>query len=204
MYIPKKYREEHPEHIRKFIQDNAFGILASSGSTVPFATHLPLELTGPDQNEWSLEGHFAKANPQWRHIEDGQPVLCIFNGPHAYVSSSWYRDEEVPTWNYQAVHIKGIYRKQRPDELLEALNRLVDKYESQSEHPISLKNLSSKTMRQVNGIVGFRIEKLEMEAVFKLSQGREADHPKIISELEKRGGQSEAVASAMKNRPNSR
>ena len=135
VYIPDKYRNEDPEAIRAFIAANAFGILVSQGPAGPMATHLPLEL-GPG-GELVLYGHFARANPQWQHIEDGQEVLCIFNGPHSYVSSSWYRDEEVPTWNYLAVHLRGTYRQQSEEELLAALHRMVDRYEADSDTPAS-------------------------------------------------------------------
>ena len=203
MYIPEKYREEDPGRIRAFLEQNAFGIVVSGGPEGPMATHLPMELQAEEMGPWALEGHFAKANPQWRHLADGQAVLCIFNGPHAYVSSSWYQDEEVPTWNYQAVHLRGTYRRQTDAELMAALHRLVDKYERDSQEPISLHRLSEATLRQVRGIVGFRIEALRIEAAFKLSQGREADHGRITEELGKRGEMSAAVARAMKERKES-
>jgi transcriptional regulator len=198
MYIPEKYRMEDPGRIRAFLEQNAFGILVCDGPEGPLATHLPLELATGGEGPWALEGHFAKANPQWRHLSDGQSVLCIFHGPHAYVSSSWYHDEEVPTWNYQAVHLRGLYRKQTDAELMASLHRLVDKYERDSEQPVSLHRLSEATLKQARGIVGFRIEAVRVEAAFKLSQGREADHERITEELGKRGGLSAAVARAMK------
>ena len=197
MYIPYKYREENPERIREFLNKNAFGILVSSGPNGPMTTHLPMELNNAEQSGWILEGHFAKANPQWREIKEGQEVLCIFNGPHAYVSSSWYQDEEVPTWNYQAVHIRGTYKQMSLDQVMQALDRMVKKYESASENPISLDKLSPETLAQVQGIVGFQIESLQIEAAFKLSQGREKDHLKIRDELHRRGGLDAAVAHAM-------
>jgi len=198
MYIPDKYHEQDAGRIRAFLEQNAFGIVVSVGPEGPLATHLPLELQVDAAGSWALEGHFARANPQWRHLADGQSVLCIFNGPHAYVSSSWYRDEEVPTWNYQAVHLRGMYRRQTDAEVMASLHRLVDKYERDSEQPVSLHRLSATTLRQVRGIVGFRIEAVQVAAAFKLSQGREADHERITRELEKRGGLSADVARAMK------
>lgn len=198
MYIPEKYRQENKQAVKAFLEAHAFGILVSDGPDGPLATHLPLELVDAQDGSWALEGHLAKANPHAGHLRDGQAVLCIFNGPHAYVSSSWYREEEVPTWNYQAVHLKGTCRRQNEAELLASLHRLVDKYERDSEQPVSLHNLSAATLRQVRGIVGFRIEAVQVEAAYKLSQGREADHPRITAELEKRGGLSAEVARAMK------
>jgi transcriptional regulator len=199
MYIPKAYRNEHPAEICQFLKENAFGILVSAGPEGPMATHLPMELEEKSETNLVLRGHFARANPQWRHISEAQEVLCIFNGPHAYVSSSWYQEEEVPTWNYMAVHLRGIYRMQTQEELWAALHALVDKYESNSETPVSLDQMSKATLAQIRGIVGFEIQVTRLDAAFKLSQGREHDHPRIIEELQSLGGNSEAVARAMKD-----
>ena len=70
------------------------------------ATHLPLVVK--DEGEHGLlEGHFARANPQWKSL-DGQETLVVFNGPHSYVSPTLYVEElSVPTWNYIAIHAYG-------------------------------------------------------------------------------------------------
>ncbi len=198
MYIPPKYRNSNLDDVRKFIEDNAFGILISKGSNYPMATHIPLELDKDKQGNDILVGHIAKANPHWKSFESQPEVLAIFNGPHAYISSSWYKEEEVPTWNYIAVHIRGRLEILAEEDVLDSLHKLVDRYEKDSEDPIKLKDLSPKTMRQVKGIVGFKIAIEEIHAAYKLSQGREADHPKIIEELRKRSsGMSDEVADAM-------
>jgi transcriptional regulator len=197
MYIPDRYRNEDHEQIRKFLKAHAFGILVSSGPDGPMATHLPLEYQEVGAGKACIRGHFAKANPHWRHLSDGVEVLCIFNGPHSYISSSWYRDEEVPTWNYIAVHIRGRYRMQSEEELWTSLRQMVSKYERDSEDPVSLDTMSSDTLRQVRGIVGFEVEVANLEAAYKLSQGREADHGRIIRELRKRGRGSADIADVM-------
>jgi len=201
MYIPRHYRNENMEEIREFLRHHAFGILVSSGPKGPMATHLPLELEVEGERSL-LRGHFAKANPQWKEIAEGAEVLCIFNGRHAYVSSSWYREEEVPTWNYIAVHVRGRYRTQSQEELWKSLRHLVEKYEEDSEHPVSLDAMAADTLRQVRGIIGFEIEIDTLEGAYKLSQGREEDHPRITEELLARGGNSAAVARAMKGHSN--
>ncbi len=196
MYIPQKYRLEDPELAREFLQANAFGLLVSGSTNGPVATHLPLEVV-PDMPPLALTGHFARANTQWRDIGEGQEVLCIFQGAHSYVSPSWYSEEEVPTWNYMAAHIRGTYHTHGEQELMAALRRLVDKYERDSRDPVSLDQFSEKTMRQVRGVVGFTVHVTQVDVAFKLSQGRETDHPRIIEGLRQRGGLSAAVADAM-------
>ncbi|MCL6272924.1 FMN-binding negative transcriptional regulator [Muricauda sp. 2012CJ35-5] len=200
MYIPHSYQNENLDEIREFITKNSFGILVNQLEGKPWATHLPLELATNSNGKEILEGHIAKANPQWKAFEDNSKVLCIFNGPHAYVSSSWYQEEEVPTWNYIAVHIYGTLKILSESDTMEALHRLVDKYEMNSSNPLSLNDLSPKTLRQVKGVVGFQIEIDEIQAAYKLSQGRTHDHARIIEEL---GNQDDAgskeIASRMKD-----
>jgi transcriptional regulator len=97
-----------------------------------------------------------------------------------------------------AVHLRGSYRQQTKEELWEALHAMVDKYEAGSTEPVSLKDMSAHTLAQVRGIVGFEIRVTRLDAAFKLSQGRERDHPRIIKELEKQGGSPADIAKAMK------
>lgn len=198
MYIPQQYNNENLSEVRNFLTENSFGILVSQVDGKPWATHIPLELDTDEQGNDILVSHIAKANPQWEQFSETAEVLCIFNGPHSYVSSSWYADEEVPTWNYIAVHVYGTLKIIDEPAVLASMHKLVDKYEQHSQCPISLNKLSPKTMRQVKGVVGFEIKITEIQAAKKLSQGREQDHPRIIKELEKKDSQAIAVAEAMK------
>jgi len=184
MYIPHYYKNENIAEVKEFLIENSFGILLNTVDGRPWGTHIPLELDVDKDGNDILMGHLAKANPQWKNFEGDPEVLCIFNGPHSYVSSSWYQEEEVPTWNYIAVHIYGKLKIIEGETLMSHLKKLVDKYESGSKDPIKIENLSKNTMKQVRGVVGFQIEINEIQAAYKLSQGREHDHSKIIQELE--------------------
>ncbi|WP_136468132.1 FMN-binding negative transcriptional regulator [Flagellimonas onchidii] len=186
MYIPHYYKNENIDEIKTFLKENGFGILVNQVDGKPWATHIPLELNKDYQGNDVLEGHISKANPQWKAFEASKDVLCIFNGPHAYVSSSWYNEEEVPTWDYIAVHVYGKLKVLNEEETMESLHRLVDKYEASSKNPISLHDMSPKTLKQVKGVVGFQIEIKDIQAAYKLSQTRPQDHPKIVSELSER------------------
>ena len=199
MYIPHYYKNEDIEEIREFISQNSFGILISQVDGKLWATHTPLELDKDDEGNDILVGHIAKANPQWHAFDSNSKILCIFNGPHAYVSSSWYQEEEVPTWNYIAVHIYGTLKVLTEEETMGFLHKLVDKYEQDSENPLSLHNLKPNTLRQVKGVVGFSIAIEEIQAAFKLSQTRSQDHARIIKELQDRkDGGSQLIAEKMK------
>lgn len=200
MYIPQHYKNENLDEIKDFLVNNSFGILVNTVDNKPWATHIPLELDITDDGKDILVGHIAKANPQWKYFSEHQEVLCIFNGPHSYISSSWYKEEEVPTWNYIAVHVYGRLKILSEEETMASMHKLVEKYEQGSKHPISLKEMSPKTLRQVKGVVGFQIEISDIQAAYKLSQTRTEDHPKIISELQERDAGSRSIASEMKNR----
>ncbi|MBO0341403.1 MAG: FMN-binding negative transcriptional regulator [Bacteroidota bacterium] len=199
MYIPSHYNNQDIAEVKNFLQQNSFGILINIVDNKPWGTHIPLELETDDEGNDILMGHIAKANPQWKYFNDEAQVLCIFNGPHAYVSSSWYKDEEVPTWNYIAVHVYGTLKVLTEEETMASMHRLVEKYEKDSKKPISLNNLSPKTLRQVKGVVGFKVLISDIQATYKLSQTRADDHHKIISELEERSDPgSQGIAEHMK------
>lgn len=198
MYIPEQYKNENLPEVRSFLTENSFGILVSQVDGKPWATHIPLELDTDGDGNDVLVSHIARANLQWKQFSENTEVLCIFNGPHSYVSSSWYKDEEVPTWNYIAVHVYGTLKIIDEDAVIASMHKLVDKYEQNSQCPVSIHHLSAKTMRQVKGVVGFQIRITAIQAAKKLSQGREHDHPRIIEELEKQHPQAVAVANAMK------
>lgn len=203
MYIPPQYKNEDLSEVKDFIRSNSFAILINQLNGRPWATHTPLELDKDEAGNDILIGHIAKANPQWKAFEANPEVLCIFNGPHSYVSSSWYKEEEVPTWNYIAVHIYGSLTVMTESEVLTWLHGLVDHYEKDEEKPLSLKDMSPATLRQVKGVVGFRIRIKQIQAAYKLSQGREEDHARIIHELQNKKDQgSKQVSHIMKKRGN--
>lgn len=188
MYIPKSYKNENIEEVRDFLMANSFGILINQIDGKISGTHIPMELDKDENGADILVGHIAKANPQSKNFKDNEEVLAIFNGPNSYISSSWYQKEDVPTWNYIAVHAYGKVKIIEGEELFNALKKLVDKYEKNSENPVAVEKMSSRTLQQINGIVGFSIKINELQAAYKLSQkNEEADHHRITSELEKKG-----------------
>ena len=199
MYTPEIYKNEDPESIRAFLKENSFGILINQTNGKLCATHIPIELEVNAEGKEILQGHISKLNPQAQGFTENDQVLAIFTGPHSYISSSWYDHENVPTWNYIAVHVYGRIKIVDETATIEQLKKLVDKYEASSENPIRVENLSAKTMREARGIFGFEIEIDEMQATKKLSQNRDDHNYKnIISELEKtENPQAIAVAKEM-------
>ena len=185
MYIPEHFRvRDHAEAIA-FMHTNPFAILISSTGDGPFATHLPIFVreTGADL---ILRGHVAKANPHWRHLEQQAHSMTIFHGPHAYVSTSNYTTREnVPTWNYGAVHVYGNARVfARAEQVQEVLDELIGTFEpAYADQWASLNDAYRE--RMLSHIVGFEIAVTRIEAKFKLSQNRtKEEQANVIASLE--------------------
>lgn len=201
MYIPKHFRQKDWEEIQRFITEFPFAILASMKDLFPVATHIPIELETNFEGEKVLWGHMARGNRQWRGFGAHPEVLVIFQSYNSYVSSSWYEDPEVPTWNYQAVHISGRVKELSAEALKESLRRQLSRYEQDSECPVSMETLPESIVEpQLKGIFGFEITIDKIEANYKLSQNRnERDYDNVIHELwKKEDEQSRGIAEAMR------
>src|ERR1700733_5703276 len=106
MYIPSFNKFEDRQQVIAFMQRYSFATIVSVKDNIPVATHLPF-LVKVEDDKVILRAHFAKANPQAKD-SIGQQVLVIFAEPHAYISPKNYeKAENVPTWNYLAVHAYG-------------------------------------------------------------------------------------------------
>jgi transcriptional regulator len=189
MYIPEAYRETDVAKLHALMQEHSFATLVSQHDGGTMATHLPLLVDPGRSPAGTLRGHVARANAQWTSLE-GQEVLAIFHGPHAYVSPSWYAaDQAVPTWNYVAVHAYGVPRLLNDSSELSALLRdMVEVYEEPLAEPWQLDATSAFISSLMRGIVGFEIEITRLEGKLKLSQNRSvADREGAIHGLRQRG-----------------
>jgi transcriptional regulator len=184
LYIPKFFKVTDINEIKEFIKTNSFGTLITTKKGRPIATHLPLELKEKG-GEVYITGHLAYGNPQWRTLETSEECLVIYQGAHAYISSSWYENENVPTWNYQAVHVYGTGMLLSEEELKQELTTMLQKYENHRENPVLWDKLSPELLnRELKGIVGIQIKVNETQAAFKLSQNRnDRDYDQIIDKL---------------------
>jgi len=172
VYIPEHFRVRDHATAMSFMRANPFAILISSIEIGPFATHLPLVIQEQEERV-ILRGHVAKANPHWRYLQQQARSLVIFHGPHAYISPKNYATREnVPTWNYGAVHVYGEARVfSEPAELLGVLHDLIPMFEpAYAEQWASLSEAYRE--RMLSHIVGFEIAVTKIEAKFKLSQNR--------------------------------
>jgi transcriptional regulator len=145
----------------------------------------------------------AYGNPHWKTFETNEDVLVMFQGPHAYISSSWYEQENVPTWNYQAVHVYGTASILDEEELKQDLTMLLQKYEKHRKNPVLWDKLSPEVLeKQLKGIIGFKIKVQEIQAANKLSQNRnEEDYHNIVNKLfEEKDMNSQQMAQLMERK----
>ena len=187
MYIPKAFREDHINTLHKLMREYSFATLLTQHEGVPFATHLPFILDARRGLNGTLLAHMARANPQWRDFVSEQEVMVIFQGPHAYISPSWYEVElSVPTWNYAVVHAYGVPRLiEDGEELYQLLKTLIETHEAQFEKPWPFQLPDDYLQKMMRGIVGFEIEITRLEGKFKLSQNRTAsEREHIIAALQ--------------------
>lgn len=176
MYIPKEFAAPGDEAAWAAIAAAPFGLLITAEAGRPAVTHLPFLVARDDAGAWRLSAHLAAPNPHAEAVRAGAEVLCVFNGPHAYVSPTWYGGPGVPTWNYVAVHVHGRARAMDDAALAQLLRDLSAVYEGAGPDAWTPEALGADMLAGLRkGIVGFTVEVTGIEAKFKLSQNRSAD-----------------------------
>lgn len=190
VYIPAHFREDNLEVLHRLMRDYSFATLVSMGDGgVPSATPLPFLLEAEPIPYGTLKAHMALGNPQWRTFQPDCEVLVLFQGPHTYITPSWYEEAlSVPTWNYATVHAYGIARIIKDSALLyEHLKSLVQTHEAQFANPWPFEDLPNEFVeKKMKGVVGFAIEITRLEGKFKMSQNRpQNDRTRVAAELRK-------------------
>jgi transcriptional regulator len=203
MYTPKLYREEDRTKILEFLTQNEFATVVAYDGEKPVASHLMVDVTETDGMLF-VDGHMSRANSLWKAFERTPEVLIIFQGPHTYISASWYKHVNVPTWNYQSVHLYGKPELVTDHDRVHALlKRLMDRHETGASY--NMDTLPPEFVeKEMRGVMAFQIKVTRLEASYKLSQNRnDEDYWNIVSHLEERPDElSQGVAQAMKKQRN--
>ena len=207
MYLPQHFEETRVEELRRIITEYPLGALVVNGPHGLDANHLPFELEPNAGAHGQLIAHVARANPVWKEVKDGDDVLVMFRGPDAYISPNWYPSKhefhrQVPTWNYQVVHVHGRIKIRDDEKFVRGVvARLTRTHEARtgSEKPWKMSDSSKEYVDQMlTAIVGIEIEITRMIGKWKLGQNREErDRLGAAEELSKRGDQ--ALSAAMRN-----
>jgi transcriptional regulator len=191
MYIPKHFEQTDQDALAALIDANSFGTLITIADGRPFATHVPFlyERAGN-----VLHAHVARANPQWQHLGACE-VLAIFQGPHGYISPTWYVDPGVPTWNYAAVHVYGAAAT--VDDVA-ATARHVEALAARFERGSAKPWVPSYDRKRLAGIVAIEIRITQIQGKFKLSQNRSAaDRAGVVAHLTASGSDNDLALVGM-------
>jgi len=188
MYVPKINQIEDQATLLAYMRAYSFAALATSGVDGLRATHLPFVIE-EEGGRISLLAHMAKANPQWRDFAAGADALVMFMQPHAYVSPRHYDSRQnVPTWNYVAVHAYG-----RPQLIearaakIELQRKLIRQYDA--DYLAQMDELPEDYLdAKLAAIVSFSLALTRIEARYKLSQEKNpAERERIAREFEANG-----------------
>jgi len=179
MYTPRAFALDDLPELHQLIQHTRLAQLVTFGEQGLLASHLPLLLNPDEGPNGTLYGHLAKANPQWRDLQNGRQALLIFAGAEAYVSPAFYPSKAehgkvVPTWNYIAVHAYGTADVfSDAERLLGVVSALTDRHEAGRTQPWKVSDAPADYIDgMLKAIVGFALPIERLIGKRKLSQNR--------------------------------
>ena len=136
MYVPKVFAVEDAGRLQDFMEEFNFATIITQRDGELTASHIPFLLDRTVEPYGALRAHIAIRNPQLKDLQSGGQALVIFQGPHTYVSPSWYvQPENVPPWNYTAVHAYGVPKIGDRTAMVALLKDLTGKHENGFEQP---------------------------------------------------------------------
>ena len=187
MYKFAHFTEKDREKLIAFMQKNSFATITGFGEMYPVATQIPLEVIVAADGKITFSGHLMKNTDHHKAFVKNQKVLLLFNGPHCYVSASWYNNpQSASTWNYMTVHAKGSITFTDEEGTYQAIRSITNKYET-PQSSATFNNMPKEYVQPLlKAIIGFTITVDSLDNVFKLSQNKtEEVQLNIIKELKK-------------------
>ncbi|MCY7326851.1 MAG: FMN-binding negative transcriptional regulator [Microbacteriaceae bacterium] len=179
-----QYVLDDPDEVRRLIRENPWATIVSNTSTGLVASHYPVILEeGTDQI--SIVSHVGRPDEQLHELGQHE-VLVIIQGPHGYISPSWYASGDfVPTWNHVTAHLYGTPEILSDEENFGVLGELVDHFEAPMRAPRSLDIDEAQARRIARGTVGLRLVVTRFDARLKLSQNKTSEVvDRIVEQLE--------------------
>jgi transcriptional regulator len=159
-----------------YARERAFGVLALSGPQGPLLAHIPFLLDEDGQTAWL---HLLRSNPIARALKSPLPACLVVSGPDSYVSPDWYGViDQVPTWNYVAVHVRGTLELRPPAELHALLDRQSKLFEDRllPKEPWKTDKMSDGVMeRMMRAIVPCKMTVTGVDGTWKLNQNKPDD-----------------------------
>ena len=210
MYRPPAFRVDD-ERSLGFAAERGFGLVVAGRDGAPggfHGVHVPFVLER-DGGLGRLRFHVARANPFHEIVARAPAVLVVVSGPDAYVSPDWYESaDQVPTWNYAAVHLHGTARVLPPEATRAHVDELSARFEAElrPKKPWSTAKMTPARLdMMLRAIVALEVEILSVEGQFKLSQNKSAaDRQGVVAALAARGEAPGLVAALMQGVPQAR
>jgi transcriptional regulator len=203
MYNVPHFKASDQKEIIDFMHAHPFIVLCGCDAAgKPVATHVPCLIEERDDKVF-LRAHVMRKQQHTKAFAENPNVLAIFHGAHTYVSASWYENKQTAgTWNYQAVHAKGILKFSDEQALRDLLMNLTERFENDPHSPSLVQNMDeSYVTNMIKAIIAFEIEVTEIEHIFKLSQNKdEKSYENIIEELNNQDEDAKTIAATMKER----
>lgn len=169
-------REEIARHLA-FVRETAFGVLSVNADPMPVLSHIPFLVSSDGAR---LEAHLVRNNPIAKMLSQGacEAVVAV-QGPFGYISPDWYGTlDQVPTWNYVAVHLRGTLRTMPNDALFGVLERISDEMEARlAPKPIWKMGKMTPEVRDqmMRMIVPVEMDVAEIDGTWKLGQNKPED-----------------------------
>ncbi|KPA20411.1 Protease synthase and sporulation protein PAI 2 [Shimia sp. SK013] len=179
MHPNPTFRDADAAQNLAFARDRGFGVLTLSTDGAPLLSHVPFLVSGDGS---CVDLHLVRSNPMARALRDPKTACLAVSGPDSYVSPDWYdMDDQVPTWNYVAVHLTGTLAPLPQSDLPDLLDRLSDHFEAQllPKPPWSSDKMDSEAYtRMLRMIQPFRLQIADVQGTWKLGQNKptEARH----------------------------
>ncbi|QEI06510.1 FMN-binding negative transcriptional regulator [Pigmentiphaga aceris] len=198
MYHQAAYAETDLNVLHDCMRQWSFATLVTSGTKGIQSTPLPFLLNTDGAGNGSLTTHLSLANPIVPDLRSGAEVLVIFQGPHAFISPSWYQDQMTfPTWNYTLIHARGVpVVKESEDEVMAVLRRTVAIYDTPLGGEWDFEKIPmSHTGSRLSRIAAIEIPITTLEGKLKLNQDKSvADRLGVIAQLSRGDGNAQGVA----------
>lgn len=182
MYNPSHFNtSDDRAALLALMRAHPLGALVTLGPQGLDANHLPFEV---DEAAGVLRAHVARANPLWQQVpaDGGMAAMVIFRGESGYISPNWYPSKhethrQVPTWNYQVVHVHGQLTVMDQERFVRGLvARLTREHEKRSKQakPWMMGDAPADYIDQMlAAIVGIEVTLERLEGKFKLSQNKD-------------------------------
>jgi len=182
MYEPLPHRQDDLAAQHALIRSHPLGLLISHGAQGLEANAIPFLVDPAASRLGTLQAHMARANGQWRALQEAEEALVIFQGADHYITPSWYATKRetgrvVPTWNYVMVQVRG-----RPKVIEDAgwlraqIEALTNRQEGARAAPWAVGDAPDDFVAaQIRQIVGVEIEIADIKGKWKVSQNRKTE-----------------------------